>query len=149
MEAKDLAALAAMIARHTTGEGLYETIVPGLALYRSTVTSEHDAVVYEPSLVIVAQGSKEVLLAGEAYRYDPAQSLLVSVDLPVTARVVEASADRPCLVVRVSLDLAVVGELLADCTGLPLPALPGRGFGGKPGRSAAPGRCESLRCASG
>jgi hypothetical protein len=35
---------------------------------------------------MVAQGAKEVLLADETYRLDPAQSLLVSVDLPVTAR---------------------------------------------------------------
>ena len=33
------------------------------------------------------QGAKEVLLADEAYRLDPAQSFLVSVDLPVAARV--------------------------------------------------------------
>jgi len=70
--------------------------------------------VYEPSLCVVAQGSKEVLLADETYRLDPAQSLLVSVDLPVTARVVEASPGHPYLAVRTSLDPAVVGELLAD-----------------------------------
>ena len=47
---------------------------------------------------------------------DSAQSLLVSVDLPVDARVVEASPGRPYLAVRISLDPAVVGELLADST---------------------------------
>ncbi|MDB5312256.1 MAG: AraC family transcriptional regulator CmrA [Gemmataceae bacterium] len=76
---------------------------------------------YEPSLCVVAQGSKEVLLAGEAHRYDHAHSLLVSVDLPVAARVVEASPGRPCLMVRISLDPAVVGELLADGTTAPPP----------------------------
>jgi len=132
MATSDLAKLAAAIDRHTVAEGAFETNVPGLALYRSAVTSKHDAVVYEPSLVIVAQGSKEVLLAGEAYRYDPAQALLVSVDLPVTARVVEASPNHPCLVVRISLDLGVVGELLAICpTGL-TPGAPGRGLGVSP-----------------
>src|SRR5208337_4181119 len=86
------------------------------------------ALVYEPSLCVVAQGSKEVLLADETYRLDPAQSLLVSVDLPVAARVVEASPGRPYLAVRIALDPAVVGELLADgMTALPLGS-PARGL---------------------
>ncbi len=128
----DLAKLAAAIDRHTDAEGVYDTIVPGLSLYRSSATSEHDPVVYEPSLVIVAQGSKEVLLAGEAYRYDPAQSLLVSVDLPVTARVVEASPKHPCLVVRIALDVAVVGDLLAAFPAGPSAGPPGRGLAVSP-----------------
>jgi AraC-like DNA-binding protein len=69
--------------------------------------------VVDPSLCIVAQGAKEIFLADEVYRYDPAHSLLVSVDLPISARVVEATPARPCLAVRLSLDPSLVGELLA------------------------------------
>lgn len=43
---------------------------------------------------------KIVVLAGETYRYAPAQSLLVSADLPLAAPVVGASPIRPCLAVR-------------------------------------------------
>ena len=114
MARNDLARLVSAIERHTTGEGLCQTAVPGLALYRSSSPSLHDPTVYEPSLCVIAQGAKEVLLAGETYRYDPAHSLLASVDLPAAARVVEASPHRPCLVARIALDPAVVGELLAD-----------------------------------
>src|SRR4051812_9978682 len=90
------------------------------------------ALVVDPSLCIVAQGAKEVFLGGEVYRYDPAHSLLVSVDLPISARVVEASRARPCLAVRVSFDLAVVGDLLADCPDVPPPAPPARGLDVRP-----------------
>jgi hypothetical protein len=90
------------------------------------------AVVYEPSFCTVAQGAKEVILEGDAYRYDPARSLLVSVDLPVSARVVEASLSRPCLMVRVSLDPTVVGDLLADSTTISPPSRPERGLGVTP-----------------
>jgi AraC-like DNA-binding protein len=127
-----IAELASAVDRHTGADGMYETGVPGLMLYRASRPSEHDATVYEPSLVIVAQGSKEVLLADETYRYDPAQSLLVSVDLPVTARVVEATPARPCLVVRIFLDPAVVGELLADGTAAPHTGPPARGLAVSP-----------------
>ena len=83
---------------------------------------------YEPCLCLVAQGSKEVLLAGESYRLDPAQFLLVSVDLPVDARVVEATANKPYLGLQISLDEKVVGELLADGTAVSSSGPPERGL---------------------
>jgi AraC-like DNA-binding protein len=81
-----------------------------------------------PSLCIAVQGVKEVLFGGKAYRYHPDNSLVVSVELPVISRVVEASSDAPCLAVVVAFDSAVVGELLADHAiapppGPPVPAL--------------------------
>jgi AraC-like DNA-binding protein len=109
-----LSTLAAAVARHATSDGTHETAMSDLTLYRTSGPTDLAAVVYVPSLCIVAQGSKEVVFAGESYRYDPAQCLLVSVDLPVSARVVEASAVRPCLMLRVTLDTAAVGEFLAD-----------------------------------
>jgi AraC-like DNA-binding protein len=124
----ELAKLASNMERQTSTDGAHVTAVPGLMLYRASTPSDRTAAVYQPSLCVVAQGAKEVLLAGEAYRYDPAHSLLVSVDLPVESRVVVASPGRPCLVVVVSLDLAVVGELLADGTTATALELPTRGL---------------------
>jgi len=130
--ANNIATLASAIDRHTAADGAHDTAVSALKLFRSSAPSDLAAVVYEPSLCIVAQGAKEVLLADEAYRYDPAQSLLVSVDLPVAARVVEASPSRPCLLVRIVLDPAAVGELLADGTTAPPLGSPARGLGVSP-----------------
>ena len=109
-----LTSLAEAIGRHTPGDGGRNTDVPNLRLARASAPTDFLPVVYEASLCVVVQGSKEVRLAGETFRYDSAHSLLVSVDLPVAARVVEASSGRPCLVARVMLNAAVVGEFLAD-----------------------------------
>ena len=121
MATDELARLASAVERQTAADGAYNTAVPALRLSRFSAPSDLVALVYEPSLCVVAQGAKEVLLAGETYRYDPAQSLLVSVELPVAARVVEASPGRPYLAVRIALDPAVVGELLADGITAPSP----------------------------
>ena len=129
MATDDLTAIAAAVERYTGSDGAYDTAVPGLTLFRSSEPSGHDAVVYVPSLVIVTQGAKEVIVGDEAYRYGAAQSLLVSVDIPAAARVVEASRNRPCLTVRISLDSAVVGELLADGTAASPAGPPERGLG--------------------
>src|SRR5437763_16478533 len=128
MAVNELAKLASAIERQAAADGAYNTAAPALKLSRFSAPSDLVALVYEPSLCVVAQGAKEVLLADEAYRLDTAQSLLVSVDLPVAARVVEASPGRPYLAVRVSLDPAVVGELLAECLTAPPPGPPARGL---------------------
>ena len=114
MATDELARLVAAIERHTPPDGICSTAVPGLLLARQVTPSDPIDLVVDPSLCIVAQGAKEVYIAGEVYRYDPAHVLLVSIDLPITARVVEATPDRPCLAVRLSFDSSVVRELLAD-----------------------------------
>jgi AraC-like DNA-binding protein len=132
MATDELTRLVAAIERHTPPDGICDTAVPGLLLARQPAPTDPITLVVDPSLCIVAQGAKEVFLAGETYRYDPAHSLLVSVDLPISARVVEATPARPCLAVRVSLDLSVVGDLLADCPDTPPPGPPARGLDVRP-----------------
>jgi AraC-like DNA-binding protein len=124
----EIVELSLAIERQTAADGAYDTAVPALRLSRFSAPSDLVALVYEPSLCLVARGAKEVLLADEMYRLDPAQSLLVSVDLPVAARVVEASPGAPYLAVRLALDPAVVGELLADGVTAPPLGPPARGL---------------------
>jgi AraC-like DNA-binding protein len=115
----ETATLQSTVERLTARDGVFDTAIPELKLSRFSSPSELVALVYEPSLCVVAQGAKEVLLAGETYRLDSAQSLLVSVDLPVEARVVVATPASPYLGIRITLDPAAVGELLADGTAIP------------------------------
>ena len=123
----ELTRLVTAIERHAPTDGVSRTAVPGLIIARLLYPSEPNALVVDPSLCIVAQGSKEIFLADEVYRYDASRSLLVSVDLPISARVVEATPAKPCLAVRLSLDPLLVGELLADCPDAVPPGLPARG----------------------
>lgn len=79
--------LATLIERQTGADGEHETAMAELTLTRLSAPSGPTAVLYEPSVCLVAQGSKQVLLAGDVYRYDSAWLLLVSVDLssPISA----------------------------------------------------------------
>ncbi len=47
---------------------------PGLHLNRASQVGEAVYAVAEPSLCVIAQGSKEVLLGNRAFRYDPAHT---------------------------------------------------------------------------
>lgn len=120
--------LAARIDRHAPGDGAHATCVSELTLFRASHRSEPVGVLYEPSLCLIAQGSKEVRLGDETYRYDPAHFLLVSVDLPVSGCVTVATADEPYLALRIGLDVCTVGELLADGAGADVPVPAARGM---------------------
>lgn len=101
------------IARHVEEDGVVEA-APGLFLSRFSSQPEPIHRVVEPSFCIVAQGSKEILLGRERYRYDPSHYLLISAGLPLTGYVVEASKRRPCLGIRVVLDPAVIRSVLIE-----------------------------------
>lgn len=91
--------LATLLTRHTDGKGNggHKTEVNQLEFMRESSVSTAISDVCEPILGIVVQGKKEVLLGEETYSYGTAQYLVVSVDLPLSVFVVEATPDQPYL----------------------------------------------------
>lgn len=105
-------ALASLIARHAPEDGMQDMPVPGLAVIRYAAPTDRVPVLHQPAVCIIAQGAKVVMLGEETYRYDSASHLVVSVDLPLTGQVVEASPARPYLCVRIDLEPALLNELM-------------------------------------
>src|SRR5213082_3028390 len=90
--------------------------LPGLHLYRHSLPLEQVYSVVEPSVCVVAQGSKEFLLGESRYRYDPFHYLLVTVDLPYIGQVLEASKEEPFLSLRLDLAPTLVGEVMLEAS---------------------------------
>ncbi len=103
--------LAERIARHVANDSSVEA-APGLFLYRFSSPTGPRYGVTEPSFCVIAQGSKEVLLGKDRYRYDASHYLLVSAELPVAGHIVDASQEQPYLATRLVLDPAAVAEVL-------------------------------------
>lgn len=112
-EAPLRARLAAGILRHLPAEGDRDTAVPGLSFHRRDGFCPPVSVIYEPSLAVVVQGRKQVLLGAESYEYDAGHFILTSVDLPTIAQVLGGSADYPFLSLMLRLDPATVREVAA------------------------------------
>ena len=68
----------------------------------------------EPRLTIIVQGKKEMLLGEEPYSYRAGQYQVLSVALPISGRVVEATPDKPWLMLKLSLDLVQLCGLVAQ-----------------------------------
>jgi AraC-like DNA-binding protein len=104
----------------TSAAGRVVTDVPGLTLSRMDAVTGPLDLVYEPSMTLVAQGAKRVVLGEETFAYGPGQLLLATVDLPVQPQIVAASAAQPYLCLTLRLDPAVLAQLMTDGR-LPLP----------------------------
>ena len=101
-----------LIEKNTAADGTSDTPIPGLRFVRTTQISEPVYSVYEPSLCIVAQGSKLVMLGEESYQYDFAHYLTASVHLPITGQVTQASPEMPYLCFQLQLDMNQIFEVV-------------------------------------
>lgn len=107
------AELVERIARTVRWDGTIQPL-QGLYLSRASAPLEPLHSVLEPSLCVIAQGSKEVLLGESRYRYDPLHYLLATVELPRVSQVLEASKERPYLSLRLELAPALVGSVMVE-----------------------------------
>ena len=95
--AKLQAEMARVIERHTQGVADCATPIAGLTLFRREAPARPAVCMVEPSLVMVAQGAKRLLVGGEGYAYDAERFLTTSLDLPANSEVIEASTGKPCV----------------------------------------------------
>ena len=105
--------LVGRMTRAVPGDGLFE-VSPGLFFARSSRPTERVHSVFKPAFCVVAQGSKQMLLGEEVFRYDPGHYLISTVDLPIMSHVVEASEERPYLSFRLNLDTSLVASILME-----------------------------------
>lgn len=109
------AALAKRIARWAKPEDQPpETAIPSLDLRRFDGPTEVAAYLHEPSICLIAQGAKRVLLGEEIYEFDAHHFLLTSVNLPVMAQITEASPEAPYLSLMLKLDQRELAQLMVD-----------------------------------
>ncbi len=112
--------LAALVTRHTDGKenGFHQTAIDQLEFARESSVSAALHGVSEPMLAIIVQGKKEALLGEETYRYGEAQYLVVSVDLPISGFIVEATPDKPYLGFKLNLDPRQLCDIITAQTKL-------------------------------
>ncbi len=109
-----LSDLARLVDRQWHAHGR-ETPLDGLLLTRADAPSGQIGSVYRPSFCVVLQGGKTTMLGKTPFRYAAGQGLLASVDVPVTARITQASVDEPYLALSLAIDPYMVATFLPSC----------------------------------
>lgn len=103
-----------IIENRISEDGMVETGVKGVKLFRATESIRCTPAVYEPTVVAIVNGAKEAILDGKRHVYDSNQYMCCPISMPVEAGTPTASADNPLLGVYISLDTRVMTELAIE-----------------------------------
>lgn len=115
--------LRALLARHARPD--MSTDIDGVLISKVEQQAPPTTSMSGTVLALIAQGAKRMALGDRVYEYRAGQYLVASVDLPVTGRFTEASADAPALGFGLVLQPAMVAELLLQAAPGDLPPLAG------------------------
>lgn len=103
----------ALLSQLARQEGYTESLLDSVRFMRADRQWARTPVLYEPSIIIICQGSKRAFLAEKMYRYDAQHYLVLSVPLPFSAET-EATSEEPLLGIAVRLDATLVARLVAQ-----------------------------------
>jgi AraC-like DNA-binding protein len=118
----DRETVARTISLRTKGSEDRPSPIADLAFFRREAPTPPGVCLVEPSLILVVQGVKRMLVGENALAYDSERFLIASHDIPASSEVIEASPERPCLGLVFRLDLRVISELVTQID-LPSPKM--------------------------
>lgn len=90
----------------------YATPIDGLYVLRSDHPKPPTRRLAQPAMCVVVQGTKWATVGDHRVEYGAGQALVVGVETPSLGRVVEATPDKPCLVLVFPLDLAIMRSVI-------------------------------------
>ncbi|MGL6027644.1 MAG: AraC family transcriptional regulator N-terminal domain-containing protein [Vibrio sp.] len=109
-----LATFAQHIKKWTHNTHQFESAIQGVHLTHWRTPTSPTSYTHKSSICLIAQGKKRVLLGEESFVYDANHFLISSVDLPIIANIIEASAEQPYLGLIMELDLTELAQLSTD-----------------------------------
>lgn len=106
--------LAEIVARFAERSGDYVSAIPQLSFHSRMSPTESTHCIYNLGIGIILQGQKEVVIGEQVYQCYEGQSMLTTIDLPVTSHIVKASPQQPFLAVLLLLDIQTISQVVAD-----------------------------------
>lgn len=106
--------LRALIKKHAKPDSTPLTLMPSLILVTESGPTLPCQVVVEPVFSLIVQGAKRVEVGARTFDYQAGQFLVVSVDLPANAYVVEATPEHPYLGFGITLKPEAIASLLLE-----------------------------------
>ena len=102
------------IAETIRDDGLVDTGIEGVKLFRATTAVPCAPAVYEPCVIAIVSGSKEAALHGHRHVYGSSRYLCCPMSMPVEAGTPAASSENPLLGVYISLAPRMMTELTVE-----------------------------------
>jgi AraC-like DNA-binding protein len=97
--------LAAILGRNSIANNEMQlTPVPRLSIFRADEPTTPTPAVYRPIFCLVVSGRKQVFFGSQSTQYGAGECFLVTVDLPVSGTILQASRENPYLALCLELD---------------------------------------------
>ena len=103
-----------IVGRLAPDDQRYETAIPFLSLLRSSRPTAVTRGVLKPSCCVILQGGKRVHLGADVLDYGPGEYLVVSVDLPASGQVLNATPGQPYLLLNIEFDPQEIAAIVAE-----------------------------------
>lgn len=85
--------------------------LPNVHIYQRDHVSSIEAIVYHPTICLILRGAKKVQVGNRSLTLSRGTTGLVSHDLPVFAKITEASPEAPYLALILTLDITMLRSL--------------------------------------
>ena len=109
----DVTKLASLICAYAPHDGSFDLRIPGLHASRfSQINTDCVHATQLPSLCVIVQGAKTLIVGQEVYEYDTSRMIAFSVALPVAAQITQASFAEPYLALKLDLDPLKISDLV-------------------------------------
>ncbi len=109
--------LRSLIARHAGQDSLRLQLLPNVLLSQEAAPTPPCPHIVEPMVSVIAQGSKRMDVADRSVAYGAGQYMIIPIDMPMDAYVVEASSTVPFLGLGLALRAEAIANLLLEGDG--------------------------------
>lgn len=103
--------VAQLLRTYARVEGLNDSPVDGVCVYRTDSLMPRTPVIYDPCLVIVVQGCKRGYLDDHIFEYNSSSYLACCVPVPFDVEILEASPEQPFLALGIPIVASEIGDL--------------------------------------
>ena len=103
--------MARAVQKRTLSSGDHRTAIPELTLHRRNKSTQVVHCIYTLGMSITLQGSKHVLIGDKQLSYGPGQSMLATIDLPISYHITRATAAEPYLGVMLKFDQSLLMQV--------------------------------------
>jgi len=105
--------MAELLSTLAVKEGYSDSCLEAVRFMRANSAIPRGPVIYDPCIVIVAQGQKRGFVGDQSFIYDANNYLVLSVPLPFECET-QASPSSPMLAIKIRVEPTVIAELLLE-----------------------------------
>ncbi len=101
-----------LLEKYSPEEGGNSTLVPNLKTWKMSAPYKLTPQVYEPCIVIGAQGKKNIYLGSKQYGYNPGSFMTLFASMPLECELIEASPEKPLLAAIIQFDRSKISQMI-------------------------------------